>query len=189
MNPLINVLLGVAALKERLTRAQLVAVALAAIGVANLTLQVGTVPWVPLGLAISFGVYGLLRKTAAVASVEGLFVEVLLLLLPSLALLVWLDLQGVGHFMRESRGIDLLLILGGPVTAFPLVWFASAARRLRLGILGFFQYLAPSLQFLLAVFVYDEPFTLSRLVTFALIWTAVAVVSADSLRRLRPARS
>lgn len=189
MNPLVNVLLGVGALGERLTRAQLAAVLLAAIGVANLALQLGEVPWVSLGLALSFGVYGLLRKTAAVGSVEGLFVEVLLLLLPSLALLAWLDLQGIGHFTRESRWVDLLLILGGPVTALPLVWFTSAARRLKLAVVGFFQYLSPSLQFLLAVFVYGEPFSPARLVTFALIWTAIAVVSADSLRRLGAARA
>jgi len=185
MNPLVNVVLGVVALKERLTRAQLVAVALAACGVGNLVLQVGVVPWVSLGLALSFGTYGLLRKTAAVASVEGLFIEVLLMLPPSVALLVWLDLDGVGHFGRGDGWVDLLLILGGPITALPLVWFASAARRLKLGILGFFQYLAPTLQFLLAVFVYEEPFSLPRLVTFALIWTAIGVVSIDSLRRLR----
>lgn len=189
MNPLINVLLGIVALKERLTRAQLVAVGLAALGVGNLVLQVGVVPWVSLGLAISFGIYGLLRKTAAVASVEGLFIEVLLLLLPSLALLVWLDAEGVGHFARDSRWVDLLLILGGPITALPLIWFASAARRLKLGILGFFQYLAPTLQFLLAVFVYDEPFSPARLVTFVLIWCAIAVVSVDSLGRMRAARA
>lgn len=185
MNPLVNMVLGVVALKERLTRAQLVAVALAAAGVLNLTLQLGIVPWVSLGLALSFGVYGLLRKTAAVASVEGLFIEVLLLMLPSLGLLLWLDAQGVGHFAREGRWTDLLLLLAGPITALPLIWFASAARRLKLAMLGFFQYLSPTIQFLLAVFVYGEPFSLPRLVTFALIWTAVAVVSVDSLRRIR----
>jgi len=189
MNPLINVLLGVVALKERLTRAQLAAVGLAAVGVANLVVQVGVVPWVSLGLAASFGIYGLLRKTAAVASVEGLFVEVLLLLLPSLAWLAWLEAEGTGHFGHAGAWIDLLLILGGPITALPLIWFASAARRLKLGILGFFQYLAPTGQFLLAVFVYGEPFSTARLVTFALIWTAIAVVSLDSLGRMRTARA
>lgn len=185
MNPLLNVLLGVVALKERLTRVQLVAVGLAVLGVLNMTIEVGALPWVSLALAGSFALYGLLRKTVAVASMEGLFVEVLLLTPFAVAWLVWLDLQGTGHFLRIDATLDLLLVFAGPMTTFPLIWFASAARRLRLAMLGFFQYIAPSLHFALAVFVYGEAFTEAHLVTFALIWTAVAVVSLDSLRRLR----
>jgi chloramphenicol-sensitive protein RarD len=185
MNPLLNVLLGVVALKERLTRTQLVAVGLAVVGVLNMAIQVGAVPWVSLALAGSFALYGLLRKTVAVASVEGLFIEVLLLTPFATVWLIWLDAQGVGQFARESRALDLLLIFAGPMTTFPLIWFASAARRLRLAILGFFQYIAPTLHFGLAVFAYGEAFTTVHLVTFAFIWTAVVVVSLDSLGRLR----
>ncbi len=185
MNPLLNVLLGVVALKERLTRTQLAAVALAVLGVLNMTIQVGALPWVSLALAGSFALYGLLRKIVGVASIEGLFIEVLLLTPFAGFWLVWLDRAGIGHFARETLSLDLLLVFAGPMTTFPLIWFASAARRLRLAILGFFQYIAPSLQFALAVFVYGEDFTQAHLVTFALIWTAIAVVSVDSLRRLR----
>ncbi|MGH6892471.1 MAG: EamA family transporter RarD [Dongiaceae bacterium] len=187
INPLLSVLLGMVFLGERLNRVQMVAVALAAAGVANLTWQYGQLPWIALYLAGSFGLYGLVRKTAPVDALGGLFIETLILLPVALAYLIWLGATGTGALARADIGFDLLLILSGPVTALPLLGFAAATRRLKLSTVGFFQYLAPSTQFLLAVFVYGEPFTHAHAVTFPLIWTALALLTGDAVRRQRRA--
>jgi chloramphenicol-sensitive protein RarD len=171
MNPLANVLLGRLFLGERLTRLQILAVALASAGVLNLALAYGQVPWLGLSLASSFAIYGLIRKTVAVESLPGLFVETLLLSPVAIALLLSIG----GSFGRINRTIDLLLILAGPVTALPLLWFTHAARRLKLAVLGFLQFLSPSSQFLLAVFVFGEHFGPAHYVTFGCIWTAIAI--------------
>jgi chloramphenicol-sensitive protein RarD len=185
INPLLSVLLGMVFLGERLNRVQMVAVALAALGVANLTWHYGQLPWIALYLAGSFGLYGLVRKTAPVEALGGLFIETLILLPAALVYLFWLAANGTGTFTRDDLSFDLVLMLAGPVTAFPLLWFAAAARRLRLSTVGFFQYLAPSTQFLLAVFVYGEPFTHAHAVTFPLIWAALALLTVDAVRRQR----
>ena len=185
INPLVNVLLGVLVLRERLNPWQGLAVALATIGVLNLTLQLGSFPWVSLTLAASFGIYGLIRKTIRLNSIEGLFVETAMITPLALGYLIYLGFTGTGAFGGQDRATDILLVLSGVVTAVPLLAFASAARRLQYTTVGFFQYIAPTGHFLLAVFVYDEVFTNAHLVTFALIWTALAIFTAQSLYALR----
>ena len=149
----------------------MLAVALAAIGVLNLAIAFGEPPWLALGLAGTFATYGLLRKILRVEALPGLFIETLFLLPIALALLFSLGTR----FGRVDPTTDLLLIAAGPVTALPLLWFTHAARRLRLSVLGFFQYLSPSCQFLLAVFAFGEHFGPAHYVTFACIWTAIAI--------------
>lgn len=181
INPLVSVLLGFLFLKERLNRSQQVAVGLAVIGVAYFIWQFGAVPWIALGLAISFAFYGLLRKVIAVAPMSGLAVETLLIMPLALAIVGYLSHENQGHW--GANPILTLLFLGcGLVTSFPLLWFNNAAKRLRLSTLGFFQYLAPSLQLLLGVLLYHEPFTLTHAVTFGLIWTALLVYSISSFK-------
>ena len=171
INPLVNILFGRVFLGERLSRTQMLAVALAAIGVINLAVAFGEPPWLALGLAGTFATYGLLRKLARVEALPGLFIETLFLLPIALGLLLVLGTR----FGRVDPTTDLLLIAAGPVTALPLLWFTHAARRLRLSVLGFFQYLSPSCQFLLAVFAFGEHFGPAHYVTFACIWTAIAI--------------
>ncbi len=185
INPLLSVLLGFLVLRERLTRMQVLAVILAAGAVLNLIVSVGTVPWLGLSLTATFSIYALLRKVAAIPSLEGLFVETLFMLAPAAVFLFWLGSRGESSFATIDLTTTLLLIASGPVTALPLLWFTSAARRLRLGTVGIFQYIAPSLQFLLGVFLYDEPFGTAQLVTFALIWIAVALYASDAWRQSR----
>jgi chloramphenicol-sensitive protein RarD len=185
INPLVSFLLGVFWLGERLTKLQLVAIGLAVLGVVNQTIAVGYLPWISLALAVSFGIYGLIRKTVPVESLEGLTVEALLLAPLSLGYIVYLAAQGSGAFMQQSLGLDLLLILAGPLTAIPLLLFAAGARLVRLATMGFLQYLAPSISLLIAVFLYNELFTQAHAVTFALIWSALGLVTWEALRRER----
>lgn len=185
INPLVSFVLGVVWLGERLTKLQLVAVGLAVLGVINQTMAVGYLPWISLALAVSFGIYGLIRKTVPVESLEGLAVEALILAPVSLAYIVYLAAQGNGAFMHQGVGLDLMLILAGPLTAVPLLLFAAGARLVRLSTMGFLQYLAPSISLLIAVFLYGETFTQAHGVTFALIWSALALVSWEALRRER----
>ena len=187
INPLVSVLLGVVVLRERLSLWQGVAVALAAAGVLNLALGAEGFPWVAVSLALTFGVYGLIRKTVAVGSIEGLLIETTFMLPAALAFLIYLALGGGGAFGTLDLSTDVLLLLVGAVTMLPLIWFTSAARRLRLATVGFFQYIAPTCHFLLAVFAFGEPFTWTHLVTFVLIWTAVGIYTAQSLAELRRA--
>ena len=171
INPLVNILFGRVFLGERLSPTQMLAVALAAIGVLILAIAFGEPPWLALGLAGSFATYGLLRKLARVEALPGLFIETLFLLPIALGLLLVLGTR----FGRIDPTTDLLLVAAGPVTALPLLWFTHAARRLKLSVLGFFQYLSPSCQFLLAVFAFGEHFGPAHYVTFACIWTAIAI--------------
>lgn len=182
INPLVNVLLGMVFLGERLGRGRTLAVALAAIGTGSLALELGGLPWISLSLAFSFGFYGLIRKRLALPALAALFVETLLVAPLALVALGWFSLRGEASFGADVR-TSLLLVLAGPVTLLPLLWFAEAARRLPLITVGFFQYLAPTLTFLLATLVYGEPFTLAWAVTFVFIWCGLAVFSIDSLRR------
>jgi chloramphenicol-sensitive protein RarD len=181
INPLVNVLLGMLFLSERLGRARSMAVALATAGTASLALELGGLPWISLTLAFSFAFYGLIRKRLGLPPLAALFVETLLLAPLALLVLGWFGLQGKSAFGGDAH-TTLLLVLAGPVTLLPLLWFAEAARRLPLITVGFFQYLAPTLTFLLAVLVYGEPFTAAWAITFVLIWSGLAVFTLDSLR-------
>lgn len=189
INPLVNVLLGVVFLGERLRRVQTVAVVLAGLGVLWLALGSGTPPWIALILAASFGLYGLLRKIARPDGLTGLAVETLLLAPLAVGWLWYSGRQGTLAFGVEGWGRSLLLAAAGPVTALPLVWFAEGARRLRYATLGFLQYLAPTFQFLLAVTLFGEAFTRTHAVSFGFIWTALAVYSIDTARSLTQRRS
>jgi chloramphenicol-sensitive protein RarD len=181
INPLVNVLLGMLFLGERLGSGRTLAVALAAIGTASLAFEIGGLPWISLTLAFSFGFYGLIRKRLGLPSMAALFVETLLIAPLALAALGWYAWEGESTFGRDTS-TTLLLVLAGPVTLLPLLWFAEAARRLPLITVGFFQYLGPTLTFLLAVLVYGEAFTAAWAITFVLIWSALAVFTLDSLR-------
>jgi chloramphenicol-sensitive protein RarD len=183
LNPLVNVVMGVLLLKERLTRAQGLAVGLAALGVSVLAVKAVAGLWISLSLAATFATYGLLRKIAPVESLEGLTIETLLLAPMAGLYLAWLGTQGGQKFGTELD-LSLLLALGGVVTAVPLLLFAAGARRLRYSTLGVLQYVAPTIQFLLAVLAYGEPLTTAHLVCFALIWTGLAIYAADGLRRV-----
>lgn len=189
INPLVNVLLGMLFLKERLRRPQISAVLIACAGVVYLTVQYGQFPWISLSIAFSFGFYGLIRKAAPVGSLVGLTVETMLLFLPGLLYLVYLDRQGGGTFLHHGLGMDLLLLCTAPATAVPLLLFALGARRIYLATLGLMQYIAPTGMFLLAVLAYREPFSTARVFTFALIWLALAIYSVDSIRMYRRLRS
>jgi chloramphenicol-sensitive protein RarD len=186
LNPLVNVLLGVAFLKERLTRLQKGAVLLAAAGVAILAVGVGSALWISLTLAGSFASYGFLRKVAPVDALEGLSVETIFLTPVALGWILWLQAHGKGAFLVSMR-TDVLLVLGGAVTAIPLLLFTAAAKRLPYSTLGFLQYVAPSLQFLLAVAVFGEPLTGTHLVCFAMIWAALALFVWEGARTGRAA--
>jgi chloramphenicol-sensitive protein RarD len=187
INPLVNVLLGVAVLGERLNRAQKTAVALAAAGVLYLAVVAGRPPWIALALAASFGLYGLIRKVVAVDSVPGLATETLLLAPFAVALLAWNEAQGVAALGHSSALVNALLVGSGLVTAIPLVLFAYGARRIPLSTVGLVQYIGPTLQFLIGVLVFHEAFSLSRGIGFAFIWIALAVYAADGLWRSRKA--
>lgn len=188
INPLVSVLLGFVFLRERMRPLQYVAIALATAGVANSMLGYGQLPWVALSLAVSFGLYGLIRKIAAVASMPGLFLETLLLSPLAAAYLVYLYWSGDMAFLHVSRTTDALLIGAGAVTSLPLLGFAFSARCIRLSTLGILQYLGPSLAFILGVFVYKEPFTSGHLVTFVCIWAGLAVFSGETLWNYRQPR-
>lgn len=187
LNPLVNVLLGVSFLGEALSGRQRAAVALAATGVAVLVVRAGAVPWIALVLATSFGLYGLLRKRAAIEPLGGLLAETALLAPAALLLLGARAAAGDGAF-GSSAGTSLLLAAAGPVTALPLVSFGLAIHRLRLSTMGLVQYLTPTGQFLLAVLAYREPFGAAHAAAFALIWTSLALYSWDALARSRGAR-
>lgn len=181
INPLVNVVLGMVFLKERLRPPQVIAVLLAAAGVLYLTVQYGQFPWIAVSLAMSFGLYGLIRKMAPVSSLVGLAVETLLLSLPAIGYLFYLDFQGTGSIFRVSLNLDLLLIGCGPLTAIPLLFFTAGAKRLFLSTVGLMQYIGPSGMFLLAVFYYHEPFATAQVWTFVMIWSALAIYSTDSV--------
>ncbi|ODU09072.1 MAG: transporter [Rubrivivax sp. SCN 71-131] len=180
INPLVSVLLGVLVLRERLQPAQWLAVALAAAGVLWLTVDAGRLPWVALLLAVSFGLYGLLRKTAPLGALEGLTLETLVLAPLVLPLLVWFTLQPGGAMARGDWTLNTLLLVAGPLTALPLLLFAAAARRLPLATVGLMQYLSPTVQFLLGITVFHEPMQPKRLVGFVFIWAALAVYSGHA---------
>ena len=185
INPLINVLFGAVFLGERLRGWQKVAIGLALSGVLWLTFSYGALPWIALTLAVSFGLYGLLRKTAELESLEGLSLEMMILFLPALGYLIYLGAIGDFSLGRVSAVQNVLLLLTGVITAVPLLLFAMGARRVTLTTLGILQYLAPTLQFLIGVFVYDEPFSQTQLVGFGLIWLALAIYTGEGISMAR----
>lgn len=185
INPLVNVLFGVLLLSERLNAAQWTAVAIAAAGVSYLTWTAGHPPWISLALAFSFGLYGLVRKLVRVDALAGFASETLILAPLGVAYLIWCEITGSGVVVGGSVGLDLLLVLGGPITAIPLVLFAFGARRISYSTLGLLQYIGPTIQLILAVFVFGEPFRGPRVLGFVLIWTALALYAADGLWRAR----
>ncbi|WP_148863812.1 EamA family transporter RarD [Marinobacter fonticola] len=181
LTPLVNVALGMLVLREQMARLQGWAVGLAGVGILVQLALLGSVPWISLVLAVSFGTYGLLRKQVELDGLSGLFVETLLLLPVGLLALSWLNVEGASHFIVDRRA-TLLLVASGIVTALPLLAFAGAARRLRLSTVGFLMYINPTLQFFIALFIFGEPLSHAQLASFALIWTALALYSWSSWR-------
>jgi chloramphenicol-sensitive protein RarD len=182
MTPLVNVLMGVVVFRERLRPMQWLAVAFAFSGVLWLTLAYGTLPWIGLALAASFGSYGLVKKKAALPSLEGLALETAVLVLPALIYLAAIDRGGAGAFLHSGVATDGLLAAGGVVTVVPLLLFATAVRRVPLSVIGILQYIAPTIQFLLGVYAFHEPFTRTQLAGFGLVWVGLVVFTLDSIR-------
>ncbi|PBB87612.1 MULTISPECIES: EamA family transporter RarD [unclassified Mesorhizobium] len=186
INPLVSVVVGALLLGERLDRLQIAAVALAAIAVAVLTVEAGKLPWVSLALAFSFAAYGFFRKTLPIGPSQGFLLEVLLLSVPALCYVGYLIATGQDHFV-SSTGVDTALLIGcGPITAVPLLLFAFGARLLRLSTIGIMQYIAPTMVFLIAVLIFDEPFGTTQAIAFALIWAALAMYSWSMFKARQP---
>jgi chloramphenicol-sensitive protein RarD len=188
MNPLVNVLLGMFFLKERLRPFQWVSIGLAFAGVLLLTVHYGKVPWIALSLALSFGFYGLAKKLAPVEALVGLTCETAILVPIALLYLADLQWKGAGTFGHVSSTVTLYLIFSGVATALPLLWFAQSARRISLTLLGFIQYLSPTISLLLGVFLFKEPFTSLHLLSFACIWGALAIYTWSGLSTMRAER-
>ena len=185
ITPLVNVLFGVVVFHERMRPAQWVAIAIAAVGVVQLTFAYGALPWIAFGLAGSFGSYGLAKKKAPLDPVEGLTLETAILAPVAILFLIMLYRSGEGAFLRTGATSDALMIGGGLVTTVPLLLFAAAVRTVPLSVIGILQYIGPTLQFLLGVFVYEEPFSHSQLIGFSIVWAALAIYAGDSLRARR----
>lgn len=188
LNPLVNVILGVLIFRDRLSRVQLAAVALAGAGVAVQLAAQGRPPWIALGVAVGFGLYGAVRKLSSLGALPGLFVETATLSAPAAGYLAWLWLHGQGAFLRLGAGTDALLAGAGVITTLPLLAFAFGARRITLTTLGVLQYLSPTGMFLLGVLAYGEPFGASHAATFGLIWSGVALYTVEGAWRLRTLR-
>ncbi len=188
INPLVNVMFGFAFFKERPSRMQYIAIGLATMGVINSVISYGELPWISLLIAMTFALYGVLRKIAVVESLPGLFLETAILTPVALYYLLHLNSMGQLAFLNGPPRIDLLLVGAGAITALPLIGFAFGARRLRLTTLGILQYASPSIAFTLGVCVYNEPFGIGHLVTFGFIWSGLAVYTVDSVRTLRKQR-
>jgi len=185
INPLVSVLLGVIFFRERLRPMQWAPIGLAAAAVVYLALSYGSLPWIALSLAFSFGFYGLMKKIAPLSSLHGLSLETAVLFLPALGYLLFAEFNGSGAFMHAGAAPTLFMAFSGLVTVIPLLLFSSAARMVPLSTLGIIQYVAPTLQFLIGVLVFHEPFPRARAVGFVLIWSALAIYATDSLWRNR----
>ena len=182
INPLVNVMLGYVVLKERMRAGQWAAIALAAAGVAWLAWDAGRMPWIALVLAASFGLYGLMRKTAKLGALEGLSFETMLLFPFALGYVVWLSMNGQNAFINTASDTTRwLLVAAGPITAIPLLLFAAGARKIPLSVLGLLQYIGPTIQFALGIFLFHEAFTSGKLVGFLMIWSALALYAAEGL--------
>lgn len=185
INPLVSIMLGAVFLGERFNRLQTVAIVLAVIAVGILTVHAGELPWISLCLAFSFGFYGFFRKTMPIGPTQGFFLEVILLSVPSLVFVLVLAGEGTGHFLAGNSVDTWLLLLAGPTTAIPLILYAWGAKLLPLSTIGLMQYVTPTMIFLIAVFVFREPFSLWQLVAFCLIWAALALYSWSRLSQVR----
>jgi chloramphenicol-sensitive protein RarD len=188
INPLLSVLLGVIFLRERLRPLQWIPIGLAAAGVLYLTFAYGALPWIALTLAFTFGLYGLVKKTAPLGSFHGLTLETGILFLPALGFLLYSEFSGNAAFLHSAPLTDLMLFGAGAVTVIPLLLFASAARRIPLTTMGVLQYMNPTMQFLLGVLVYREPFNQHRLVGFAIVWAALILYGVEGLVARRRTR-
>ncbi len=189
INPLVSVMFGVIFLHERLRNFQWLAVGIAALGVAYLTFDYGSLPWIALILAVTFGLYGLIKKVAPLSSLNGLTLETSILLLPALVYLGFVQVQGEGVFGAGDARLTFFLAISGVITAIPLLMFSEAAHRIPLSMVGLLQYIAPTCQFLLGVLVYQEAFSPSRLVGFVIIWSALGLFWVEGYfhqRSLRP---
>lgn len=185
INPLFSVALGAILLGEKLTRAQWIAIALAAAAVVVLTIEAGTLPWAAVGLTLSWGFYALFKKSLPIGPNQGFLLEVLILLLPALVYVLWLTGTGRSHFAVGNTQDTWLLLGCGVVTAVPLIVYANGAKLLRLSTIGILQYIAPTLIFLVAVFLFGEEFSGARLIAFPMIWAALVIYSISLLRQLR----
>jgi chloramphenicol-sensitive protein RarD len=185
INPLVYVVLGVIFLRERLRLFQWIAVGIAAVAVLYLTIAHGGFPWISFILAITFAFYGLIRKIAALGTIEGLTMETAIMFFPALATIVYLQSTGKGSFAQNGNMQTFLLVFAGVVTAFPLLLFAAAARRIDLSALGIMLYIAPTIQFLIGIFVYKESFGVTKLIGFTIIWVALAIYTIDSLKAIK----
>ncbi len=181
INPLVSVVLGVVFLKEKLRNLQWIPVGLAAIGVIYLAIDHGSLPWIALVLASTFGTYGLFKKIAPLPSIHGLTVETGAVLLPALLFLLFVEFNGTAAFGHTSPQTTFLLALSGIITAIPLIFFASGAPKVPLTTIGILQYIAPTIQFLIGVFIYDEPFTSGQLVGFGIVWIALIIFTVEGL--------
>ncbi|NWF63286.1 MAG: EamA family transporter RarD [Chloroflexi bacterium] len=186
INPLLSVLFGVVFLRERLRPMQWVPVVIAAVGVIYLTITYGQLPWIALSLAITFGLYGLVKKLSPLGSAFGLTLETGIVFPVAVIYLSVMQLGGTGEFLHHGRTVDLLLIGGGVVTTIPLLMFASAAKEIPLNMIGILQYVAPTIQFLIGVFVYKEPFDTTRFIGFAMVWLALIIFWVENLIAHRP---
>jgi chloramphenicol-sensitive protein RarD len=187
INPLLSVLMGVIILREKLRPAQWIPIGLAAAGVIYLTVAYRQLPLIALTLAFSFGFYGLVKKIAPLSSLYGLTLETGLLFLPALIYLIVMEFNGTGAFLHTSQTTDLLLFGAGVVTTIPLLMFASAARQIPLTTVGVLQYIAPTLQFLIGVFIYKEPFDRTHLIGFGIVWIALIIFWVENYLAHRPA--
>jgi chloramphenicol-sensitive protein RarD len=186
INPLISVLIAAVVLKEKLLPAQMVAIGLATIAVAILAWDAGGLPWLSLTLATTWGFYALFRKTIPLGPSQGFFLEVLILAVPALGYVLYVEFSGEGHFIAKAGEYDLpLLMFAGIATAGPLLLYANAAKLLRLSTIGIMQYIAPSIVFLIAIFVFEEPFGTTKLAAFGFIWAALVVYSVSMFRARR----
>lgn len=185
INPLVSVLIGVIVLHERLRPWQWAAIGLAFAGVLYLTVAYGALPWIALTLAFTFAFYGLLKKQVRVGAVESMAAETAIMSIPALLFLLWLASQGRGALGHDGAAINALLIGAGAATAIPLIFFAAAAQRIPLSLVGILQYIAPTLQFLIGVFVYHEAFGRTRLIGFSIIWAALLIYTVEGLHRRR----
>ncbi|MEO9340548.1 EamA family transporter RarD [Mesorhizobium sp. SB112] len=186
INPLMSVVMGAVLLGEKLNRFQMAAIALAALAVIILAVEGGGLPWVSLALAFSFATYGYLRKTLPIGPSQGFFLEVLILSVPALGYIIWLQSTGQGHFVLSNPTDIGWLLACGPVTAVPLLLFAFGAKLLRYSTIGIMQYIAPTMVFLIAVFIFGEPFSGVRVVAFVLIWIALAIYTWSMIFRRQP---
>ncbi len=180
INPLISVLLGVIFFKERLRIAQWIPIAIAALGVIYLAFVYGRLPYIAIALALSFGLYGLVKKLSPLGSLYGLTVETGILFIPALLYLIFTEINSTGAFLHTNLTSDLLMIGAGVVTTIPLLMFASAARSIPLWVVGLLQYVAPTIQFILGVFVYKEPFSQHQLIGFGVVWAALAIFLVEN---------